>query len=68
LRVEPNEVVDQHDKPVREVVAEPVLLLGDAGGEEFRASGTAPVIRCYLEARTPKQMAAFRTAALELVQ
>ena len=51
------------------------FLLGDAGPAGsgagwvmFRASGTEPVFRCYLEARTPKQMAAFREAALQLVK
>ena len=44
------------------------FLLGDAGWVMFRASGTEPVFRCYLEARTSKQMAAFRTAALALVK
>jgi phosphomannomutase len=34
----------------------------------FRASGTEPVFRCYLEARTARQMAGFRQAALELVE
>jgi phosphomannomutase len=34
----------------------------------FRASGTEPVFRCYLEARTAKQMRTFREAALQLVK
>jgi phosphoglucomutase len=44
------------------------FLLGDRGWVMFRASGTEPVFRCYLEARTAKQMAAFRQAALEIVR
>ncbi len=51
------------------------FLLGDAGPAGcgagwvmFRASGTEPVFRCYLEARTPKQLATFRAAALKLVK
>jgi len=44
------------------------FLLGDAGWVMFRASGTEPVFRCYLEARTARQMAGFRKAALKLVQ
>jgi len=44
------------------------FLLGEAGWVMFRASGTEPVFRCYLEARTPKQMATFREAALQLVK
>src|SRR6266436_5161147 len=39
------------------------FLLGDVGWVMFRASGTEPVFRCYLETRTPKQMRAFREAA-----
>jgi alpha-D-glucose phosphate-specific phosphoglucomutase len=44
------------------------FLLGDGAWVMFRASGTEPVFRCYLEARTAKQLAAFRRAALELVR
>jgi alpha-D-glucose phosphate-specific phosphoglucomutase len=51
------------------------FLLGDAGPAGsgagwvmFRASGTEPVFRCYLEARTAKQMQTFREAALQLVK
>lgn len=44
------------------------FLLGDGGWVMFRASGTEPVFRCYLEARTAKQLATFRQAALELVR
>jgi phosphoglucomutase len=44
------------------------FLLGDGCWVMFRASGTEPVFRCYLEARTARQMAGFRKAALELVQ
>jgi phosphoglucomutase len=44
------------------------FLLGDAGWVMFRASGTEPVFRCYLEARTSKQLAAYRAAALQLVK
>jgi alpha-D-glucose phosphate-specific phosphoglucomutase len=43
------------------------FLLGDGGWVMFRASGTEPVFRCYLEARTAKQLAQFRQAALALV-
>jgi phosphomannomutase len=44
------------------------FLLGDGCWVMFRASGTEPVFRCYLEARTSRQMAGFRQAALELVK
>lgn len=44
------------------------FLLGDGCWVMFRASGTEPVFRCYLEARTSRQMAGFRKAALELVK
>lgn len=44
------------------------FLLGDGCWVMFRASGTEPVVRCYVEARTAKQLAAFRKAALALVQ
>ncbi len=44
------------------------FLLGDEGWVMFRASGTEPVFRCYLEARTPKQLALYREAALQLVK
>lgn len=44
------------------------FLLGDEGWVMFRASGTEPVFRCYLEARTARQLAGFRQAALALVQ
>jgi phosphomannomutase len=44
------------------------FLLGDGCWVMFRASGTEPVFRCYLEARTPRQLAAFREAAMELVK
>ena len=44
------------------------FLLGDGGWVMFRASGTEPVFRCYLEARTAKELATFRQAALALVQ
>ena len=44
------------------------FLLGDGCWVMFRASGTEPVFRCYLEARTTRQMAGFRKAALELVK
>ena len=43
------------------------FLLGDGGWVMFRASGTEPVFRCYLEAKTVRQMAGFRKAALSLV-
>ncbi len=44
------------------------FLLGDGCWVMFRASGTEPVFRCYLEAKTARQMAAFRKAALDLVK
>ncbi len=44
------------------------FLLGDGCWVMFRASGTEPVFRCYLEARTSRQMAGFHKAALELVK
>jgi len=44
------------------------FLLGDGCWVMFRASGTEPVFRCYLEARTRKQLRAFREAALQLVE
>ncbi|HUI07915.1 MAG TPA: phosphoglucomutase/phosphomannomutase family protein [Verrucomicrobiae bacterium] len=44
------------------------FLLGDGCWVMFRASGTEPVFRCYLEARTRDQMAGFRRAAWELVK
>ena len=43
------------------------FLLDDGCWVMFRASGTEPVFRCYLEARTARQMARFRKAAMELV-
>jgi phosphoglucomutase len=44
------------------------FLLSDGCWVMFRASGTEPVFRCYLEARTARQIAGFRRAALELVK
>jgi phosphomannomutase len=44
------------------------FLLGDGCWVMFRASGTEPVFRCYLEARKPAQLVALRHAALALVQ
>ena len=44
------------------------FLLGDGAWVMFRASGTEPVFRCYLEARSARQLAGFRRAALALVQ
>lgn len=44
------------------------FLLGDGCWVMFRASGTEPVFRCYLEARTRRQLAQMRQAALALVQ
>jgi phosphoglucomutase len=44
------------------------FLLEDGCWALFRASGTEPVFRCYLETRTAGQMAAFRKAALDLVK
>ena len=43
------------------------FLLEDGGWVMFRASGTEPVFRCYLEARIPSELARFRQAALDLV-
>ncbi len=44
------------------------FLLDDGCWVMFRASGTEPVFRCYLEARTGRQMAGFRKAAMDLVK
>ncbi len=44
------------------------FLLEDGSWVMFRASGTEPVFRCYLEAKTKKQLAAYRQAAWELVK
>ena len=44
------------------------FMLGDGCWVMFRASGTEPVFRCYLESRTPKEMKIFREAALALVR
>ena len=44
------------------------FLLDDGSWVMFRASGTEPVFRCYLEAATRKQLAGYRQAALELVK
>jgi len=44
------------------------FLLEDGSWVMFRASGTEPVFRCYLEGKTKRQLAAFRKAALELVK
>ena len=44
------------------------FLLDDGCWVMFRASGTEPVFRCYLEARTARQLGGFREAALSLVQ
>lgn len=44
------------------------FLLEDGCWVMFRASGTEPVFRCYLEARTARQLAVFRKAALALVR
>jgi len=44
------------------------FLLNDGCWVMFRASGTEPVLRCYLEAPTARQLSAFRKAALSLVQ
>ncbi len=54
---------------VRDVVTKDgyKFLLEDGCWAMFRASGTEPVFRCYLEARTARQMAGFRKAALNLV-
>jgi phosphoglucomutase len=55
---------------VREVVTKDgyKFLLEDGSWAMFRASGTEPVFRCYLEARAARQMAGFRKAALDLVK
>jgi phosphomannomutase len=55
---------------VRDVVTKDgyKFLLGDGCWAMFRASGTEPVFRCYLEARTARQMTGFRKAALDLVK
>lgn len=57
-------------RPVTETVTTDgfKFILGDGCWVMFRASGTEPVFRCYLEARTTKQLAGFRKAALELVR
>ncbi len=44
------------------------FLLDDSAWVMFRASGTEPVFRCYLEARTSKRLAQLKDAALALVQ
>jgi len=44
------------------------FLLEDGSWVMFRASGTEPVFRCYLEGKTKKQLAAYRQAALDLVK
>jgi phosphoglucomutase len=44
------------------------FLLEDGCWVMFRASGTEPVFRCYLETRTARQMAVFRKAALDLIK
>ncbi|HTS19642.1 MAG TPA: phosphoglucomutase/phosphomannomutase family protein [Verrucomicrobiae bacterium] len=44
------------------------FMLNDGCWVMFRASGTEPVFRCYLEARTTRQIAIFRQAALKLVE
>lgn len=44
------------------------FLLGDGRWVMFRASGTEPVFRCYLEARSAKELAGFRKDALALVE
>ncbi len=44
------------------------FLLEDGCWAMFRASGTEPVFRCYLETRTARQMGIFRKAALDLVK
>jgi alpha-D-glucose phosphate-specific phosphoglucomutase len=44
------------------------FLLGDGRWVMFRASGTEPVFRCYLEAQSGKELAGFRKAALALVE
>lgn len=43
------------------------FMLEDGNWVMFRASGTEPVFRVYLEARTTRTLAQFKRAALELV-
>ena len=44
------------------------FLLRNGGWVMFRASGTEPVFRCYLEAHTGREIARFRQAVLALVK
>jgi phosphomannomutase len=44
------------------------FMLGEGCWVMFRASGTEPVFRCYLEARSGKQLGELRAAALRMVQ
>ena len=43
------------------------LLFDDGSWALFRPSGTEPLIRCYLEARAPKELDALAGAARELI-
>ena len=44
------------------------FLLEDGCWAMFRASGTEPVFRCYLEVRTTRHLAGFCKAALDLIK
>jgi phosphoglucomutase len=44
------------------------FLLGDGCWVMFRASGTEPVFRCYLEASSVRQLSALREAARQLLK
>lgn len=44
------------------------FLLSDGCWVMFRASGTEPLFRCYFEARSTRQLAVFRKAAMALVR
>ncbi len=43
------------------------LLFDDGSWALFRPSGTEPLIRCYLEARSPKELDALAGAARDLI-
>ena len=43
------------------------FLLADGEWVAFRASGTEPVFRCYIEARTPAHLEALKTACQALL-
>ena len=44
------------------------LILADGSWVLFRASGTEPVVRCYGEARTPRDLDAILQAARDIIQ